>query len=996
MKTRLGFLAIAALAGLRCGDDPEPADAGVGFADAAPLADAEAAEAGFSDAEQTDLGRADGGASPEAGVLFNAVSCRPCDECAANECLRNPNTRESFCADRCDDDTTACITGFSCLDLGGEGSPVYFCLSPASSCRPNSVGLGSACFGDTSSCMYRQDQCEGDSYALGYCTHFCNNDGECPFGWSCTPSDVGDLACRPDFRTDEETCARADDGAELACAVDEDCESWGAGAECVRSAPTLPGVCALPCDDQSCESGTCATTLRGKNCLPDRCACHGTTIAGGTRDLLGEALESTGISRCSTIFSIFDWSAAPGDMRFDPYRLSFFDRVHDSPLGAPAWATSTVKQLDTRIDPARDFAYDAARMIEDLADLVDRPATHRAPGTIDPVNPLASAVASLISDNGGMPDVPALRADAADVPMDLQLALAQVIEAIERAAAARDAAIAANARGNIYAYGPAFVISRSDGFGLAPANTATQRLLNDQIGYGAMYGAAADVLDAISTADLSRFAIASTATVATSTAVLLFSADTPLGRIAIGDGESGIYDERIAGYGGAWALLIDLGGADEYRVPIAGNISVENSVSVMIDLGGDDRYGYVEQPHPLDGARLPSDSGGRYTPSGMPNADNGPISFSEVPRQGGARAGTAIHVDLGAGDDRYRSLRLSQGAGAFGTGVLIDEGGNDLYEAEAFAQGAGSFGIGLLLDGAGNDERRAYTMSQGFAYARAAGLSYDVAGDDRYLMDPGDPAVGGDPLYFNGQRPGRANTTLGQGWGFGRRADFTDRAFMSGGVGILIDRTGADTYRGSVFAQGGGFWFGTGILADEEGGDSYDGLWYAMGAAAHYSLGFLLDGAGDDRYGGELPKVNVTIAGGHDYSAAFVIDESGDDIYQGSRITIGGGNSNGMGFFADNEGNDSYDAVATYSFGAAGLVGSDVDFLGSARRRINVVGVFLDGAGRDSYSRMGMSVEGFMDDASWVQFVATSSVINQIERGAGIDGDGETSFHARF
>jgi hypothetical protein len=417
---------------------------------------------------------------------------------------------------------------------------------------------------------------------------------------------------------------------------------------------------------------------------------------------------------------------------------------------------------------------------------------------------------------------------------------------------------------------------------------------------------------------------------------------------------------------------------------------------VLIDLGGDDQYGYVAVPDPMDGTRLPSDGTGRYHPRLPPTMDNGPVTFSDTPRQGGGRLGTAILVDLGGGNDRYTSLRMSQGSGILGTGVLIDDGGNDTYQAESLSQGAGTFGIGILFDVGGDDVHKAYSMAQGFAFARSAGLVYDLAGKDQYLMDVGDPMSGGDPLYFNAQRPGMANSTLGQGFGFGRRADTTDRAFMSGGVGILVDAEGDDAYQGSIFAQGGGFWFGTGILADETGNDHYDGMWYAMGAAAHYSLAFLLDGGGDDVYGGVLPKIDVTQGGGHDYSAAFLIDESGNDIYNGSRITLGCGNSNGMGFFADNGGDDQYTAISGYAIGAGGLVGTDVDFPGSPRHRVNTIGIFLDGAGHDTYSRMGMMVMGIADDMTWVQKINMDPMVNRVEKGAGVDGVGETTLHARF
>ena len=41
------------------------------------------------------------------------------------------------------------------------------------------------------------------------------------------------------------------------------------------------------------------------------------------------------------------------------------------------------------------------------------------------------------------------------------------------------------------------------------------------------------------------------------------------------------------------AHVIDVGGDDTYRIPVAANQNVANLVSIAIDLGGDDVYGYV-------------------------------------------------------------------------------------------------------------------------------------------------------------------------------------------------------------------------------------------------------------------------------------------------------------------------------------------------------------------------------------------------------------------
>ncbi len=954
-----------------------------------------APDAEVPDAGEVDTGPIDAGPLPVLPDRFSEVTCADCAACDAALCLR-ASTGEQFCSDRCDTDLEGCTEGFTCLDVtGGGATPAYFCVPPIASCL-GGIGLGSRCIGDAEACLPIADHCEGDFHNFGYCTIACAMPSDCPAGWACGPGDDGDDVCHPTYVAPAEMCARTDDVGERPCAVDTDCGELP-GSICVRSEPSLPGVCAFACDAASgCDAErACRTTHRGDVCLSDRCACHASRLppgsAPGTRDLLEEALMQVGLTPCSLLFDVFAWTLVPPDVQNDPYRFSFYDAVHNEPLRAPDFAERLIADLDTAADGTASPAAKAARMIERMAQLADHPPVRQDAQPIDVAEPLVQAVAALITTAGGAPDLAALRADAADVPMDLQIAIATVIEGVERAYVARTHALGNAAQvSQLYDYGAAFVAPRRDGFGLAPANSSVRTLLTQTFGYDDMYGGAVDLLDAIADADLARFAAVPTATTAT-TAGFLFSQSTPIGRIAIGDGENGIYDPSDPEAGGDFAVLLDLGGDDTYRVPAGGNASSSNAVSVLIDLGGDDHYGYVEVPDMLDGARLPSDAGGRYQPRSTPDMDNGPISLSETPRQGGGRMGTAVLMDLGGGNDHYQSLRMSQGSGIFGTGVLIDDGGDDTYLAEAVAQGAGAFGLGLLLDLGGNDHREAYTMAQGFAFAQAVGLIYDTDGDDDYLMDPGDPTVGGDPLYFSGQRPGRANTTLGQGYGFGRRADTTDRAFMSGGVGILIDGAGADRYQGSVFAQGGGFWFSTGILADKSGDDAYDSLWYGMASAAHYSLGLLLDGGGNDTYGQNLPRVNVTIAGAHDYSAVFLIDESGDDMYFGSRITVGSGNSNGIGVLVDNAGDDQYAAASLYSIGSAGLLEGDDP--GSAKRKVPSIGVFIDAGGTDGYTFSGNPIDGKVDDAIWRSTNNADPLVQRVELGTGVDGTGESTLH---
>jgi len=986
---RLNAFAIVPIFLVACGD-PEPM-----MAPPAPNPDAAVAV----DTGPPDTGiPPDAGVFPDAGHAFNQSACLDCDSgCAGGTCIRT-GAGESFCADSCDADLDGCLAGYTCFDL----MPNRVCVPPRGTCMSNPKSFGTPCLGDTSLCFAERGACQGDLHAVGYCTDPCFGAG-CPAGFECAAGDDGDSVCRATFAAGAERCGQESDPAETPCVTDADCS----GALCVGAIPGRPGVCGSSCDAATaCAAGqVCKRHGDGAACVPERCACRGGGLpldaAPGTRDLLQDVLTEARLDRCSALFSVHDWAAVAPEIAHDPYRLGFFDAVHNEPLKAPAWGRAFVGELDDAAATTGAPTAKAARLVEALATLADRPASGSPVGAIDMADPLATAVAELISAAGGAPDAAALRADAADIPLPLQRAMATVVDGIRRAHLARNqafAGIGAQQVIDLFRFGPAFLLRNEGNLGINPTGRGIPELLNEGIGYGQLYSGGVDVLDAIAMAELDRFAVAptGTGTVATATATLMFDQMTPIGRVAIGDGGSGIYDERRAGFDGAWALLVDLGGHDTYRVDAGGNASSTNTVSVLIDLGGRDRYGYVEVPHPLDGDRLPADADGRLTPP--MDADTGPISFSDQARQGSGRAGVGVLLDLGGDDDRYTSLRMSQGSGIFGVGVLVDDGGDDRYEAEAMSQGAGSFGIGVLLDLAGNDERRAYQASQGFAFARAAGLLYDTSGDDRYLMDVGDPMHGGDPLYPAAQRANTSNATLGQGFAFGRRDDRSG-GYMSGGVGLLVDADGNDLYEGSIFAQGGGFWFGTGILADERGNDSYDGLWYAMGAGAHFAMGLLLEGGGDDVYGARLPPINVTIAGGHDFSTAAVIDEGGDDRYNGSRITLGSGNVNGIGLFVDNAGDDVYTAKSLYGIGAAGLLEQGSSEPGAPRRRVATTGLFIDASGTDTYADTETPSMISADDTTWGRpqtDAAMDPSRRANERAAGVDGDGDSTIHVRW
>lgn len=319
--------------------------------------------------------------------------------------------------------------------------------------------------------------------------------------------------------------------------------------------------------------------------------------------------------------------------------------------------------------------------------------------------------------------------------------------------------------------------------------------------------------------------------------------------IVVGNSDANVYSEDAD-------VIIDLGGDDRY-LNRAGASHTGGRNRVVIDLGGNDLYLSVGW-----GA------------------------------QGAGLLGAGFLLDLG-GDDRYVADHFAQGAGYLGVGVLVDTGGNDRYQCHVFCQGAGFLGIGVLADRTGDDHYANSLYGQGLGATGGYGLLVDAGGQDRY-------SSGG--TYADYSEPLLAFRSLAQGVGLGY--DRWDTLIqVSGGIGILVDQKGHDTYIADYFAQGAGRAYGLGILFDDEGDDRYLAGRYAQGAGFRHGAGLLLDNHGDDDY---LSHAGVSQGVGHEFAIGVLIDRGGDDRYTGSLLSQGAGHGHGIGMLVDTAGNDEY------------------------------------------------------------------------------------------
>ena len=683
---------------------------------------------------------------------------------------------------------------------------------------------------------------------------------------------------------------------------------------------------------------------------------------GGEAPLLEAALDNADLPREDLGFESSLWASwARMDYVRGPFQMPWFEDAHHEPEHAACFARQTSADFDA-----------AALALHPVAAAIGAQATASGielAGEPIPTlgTPLSEALADLVKAAGGGDDPE--RAD--ELPADLAAALVPIIHGLTAGIDARHAMDESSADitkpQRMFQGAPGLVTTD---VGYLPDVTDADAVdlfaewyMGEQ-GPRQLLLPARQIAFAIEDAGLEAFAGGDTD--------WEFVTEAGILRIAPASDDTHTVEDN------AVLFQLDLGGNDTYVDGAGANFNDENPVAVSVDLGGDDHYGYLEEPedHDAEGT-LVSDSDGRENSAGYW------ISHSGTGRQGSGRYGIGMVFDLGAGTDTWASLRMSQGFGTLGVGVLRDDGGNDTYAAEAGAQGSGVFGWGLLLDGGGDDTYTAWAYSQGFGYVGGVGTLHDNAGNDDYFANPGN-SFAGVTLYASPQLPGgEGNSSFCQGAGFGLRGDSWGQYF-SGGFGVLRDVEGDDSYQTGVFGQGTGYWEGTGLLADGAGNDQYDALYYMQAGVAHYAMGLFIEGGGDDAYNQRFDSYYMHTGAGHDYSLGLFVDESGDDTYGFGGLAVGASNCQGVGIFVDKDGTDIYMARSTYSTGLGNHSGEC-----EGRASEPSIGIFMDGGGD-------------VDDYQWpedpTRLPANDSTFGinwngtDDEHGGAVDGDGATGF----
>jgi len=404
------------------------------------------------------------------------------------------------------------------------------------------------------------------------------------------------------------------------------------------------------------------------------------------------------------------------------------------------------------------------------------------------------------------------------------------------------------------------------------------------------------------------------------------------------------------------AVLIDLGGNDNYKGPCGAVSSLNYPVSVSVDLSGDDMY---------------------------------KNEIPDIPSQGAGVLGSGILIDCD-GNDTYEDENFAQGAGLLGLGVLFDEKGDDKYKLKSSGQGTGYFGIGMLLEGEGKDEYNLKADGQGYGSAGGIGVIADRKGNDRYFVDP---------VTENWIRPDyhskyKITHSNAQGAGSGRRGDGSDGKCWAGGLGALIDIYGNDYYESGNSSLGYGYWYGTGTVYEGGGDDTYKSCYFTQGAGAHFCIGALIDEGGNDKHI-LFETSGACLAFSWDYTISMLIDKGGDDYFEAKGASFGCAEIRSNAFFINTGGNDTYKYGSSKAMGISPF--KDFYKSPSAYSRYNSYsnsfGLFLDVEGKDEYVSWNVkknkttNSEKFRNNSIWFNPPRDSKEYGFNSYGVGMDKD---------
>jgi len=350
---------------------------------------------------------------------------------------------------------------------------------------------------------------------------------------------------------------------------------------------------------------------------------------------------------------------------------------------------------------------------------------------------------------------------------------------------------------------------------------------------------------------------------------------TPYGKIILGTQQDDIYhiQEKIA-------LLIDPAGNDIYQQSTEDLVKLKSSMplaSPFFVKGG--LRGFKTPQHLFNTAIIDLAGHDQYDTTQASG-----FAFAAL--------GNSLLIDL-SGNDQYRAGHWAQGSAFAGIAALYDFQGNDQYSADSFSQAAALSGTALLIDKQGNDQYKMQHHGQALGLPYGHAVLMDNQGNDQYIMNNG--------LTSSYQHSPTSTESWGQGCGKGFRH------ILPGGLGILLDTQGHDSFSAGEFAQGGGYYYAMGLLYNSgHEDDNYQGSRYNNGFAAHQAIGGLIESGGDDHYQSTGPAFCGTA---WDQSISLFYDQAGDDNYSGRDFSYAAGAHNSIASFLDISGQDKFNGT---------------------------------------------------------------------------------------
>ncbi len=269
--------------------------------------------------------------------------------------------------------------------------------------------------------------------------------------------------------------------------------------------------------------------------------------------------------------------------------------------------------------------------------------------------------------------------------------------------------------------------------------------------------------------------------------------------------------------------------------------------------------------------------------------------------------------------------------------LLVDLGGKDTYTGMIAASASAAHPHSVVIDVEGDDTYKPAAFGLATGRCGGVGLLVDMAGADTYELATGSGGVG------------------------------------FGGIGVLVDCRGDDVYTGRKYTQGAAM-AGLGLLLDLAGDDTYTSFGRALGFAGPAAAAAVVDVDGDDSYqcGHKVPSgYNATVKPPPEpgdpkfqYTAMGMGAGQGRRVLSGDRKHQSFNLAGGVGMLIDVAGCDAYDSSnfsqgCGYFFGVGlklDLAGDDTHGAaryGHAAGAHYGMGLFVDDAGCDRYTSTG-------------------------------------------